>query len=166
MVKVECHLDNAVPPTFTTVGLPDGAVRESKERVTAAMKNSGFRIPQKRTTVNLAPADIRKEGSAFDLPIAVGILCALGHVARTDLDNTLLVGELGLDGALRPVKGALPITVAAKQAGYRTILVPTVNSTEAALVDGIVVGAVETLLQVTAILNGDEPLRLTKRSIS
>ncbi|MEE9465065.1 MAG: magnesium chelatase domain-containing protein [Candidatus Neomarinimicrobiota bacterium] len=156
---MECHLDNAVPPTFTTVGLPDGAVRESKERVTAAMKNSGFRIPQKRTTVNLAPADVRKEGSAFDLPIAVGILCALGHVARTDLDSTLLVGELGLDGALRPVKGALPITVAAKQADYRTILVPTANSTEAALVEGIVVGAVESLLQVTAILNGDEPVK-------
>ncbi|MQY73054.1 MAG: hypothetical protein GH142_05220, partial [Dehalococcoidia bacterium] len=128
IVKVECHLDNAVPHTFTTVGLPEGAVRESKERVMAAMKNSGFRVPQKRTTVNLAPADIRKEGSAFDLPIAVGILSALGFVPQDALGEIILVGELGLDGALRIVKGVLPITMVARSAGYRTILVPAANA--------------------------------------
>ncbi len=108
IVKVECHLDNTVPPTFTTVGLPEGAVRESKERVLAALKNSGFQIPQKRTTVNLAPADIRKEGSAFDLPIAVGILAALGQVPQAALEGIVLLGELGLDGSLRTVKGCCP----------------------------------------------------------
>ncbi|MCH8024556.1 MAG: YifB family Mg chelatase-like AAA ATPase [Candidatus Marinimicrobia bacterium] len=159
IVKVECHLENIIPPSFTTVGLPDGAVRESKERVMAAMKNSGFKIPQKRTTINLAPADIRKEGSAFDLPIAVGILTALGHVDRTKLDRTILVGELGLDGALRPVKGVLPIVMAAKEAGYRAILVPETNGTEAALVDGILVGAVASLAEVVGLLNGDQPLK-------
>ena len=159
VVKVECHLENIIPPSFTTVGLPDGAVRESKERVMAAMKNSGFKIPQKRTTINLAPADIRKEGSAFDLPIAVGILTALGHVDRTKLDRTILVGELGLDGALRPVKGVLPIVMAAKEAGYRAILVPETNGTEAALVDGILVGAVASLAEVVGLLNGDQPLK-------
>ena len=168
IVKVECHLDNAVPHTFTTVGLPEGAVRESKERVTAAMKNSGFRVPQKRTTVNLAPADIRKEGSAFDLPIAVGILSALGFVPQDALEEIILVGELGLDGALRLVKGVLPITMAARSAGYRTILVPAANATEAGLIDGIQVGAVESLREVMAILNGEtalEPVQVESRSL-
>ena len=162
IVKVECHLDNVIPPIFTTVGLPDGAVRESKERVTAALKNSGYKIPQKRTTVNLAPADIRKEGSAFDLPIAVGILSALGFVPQDALEETILVGELGLDGALRVVKGVLPIAMAAREAGYKTILVPTTNATEAALVDGIQVGAVESLRDVMAILNGEASLAPVK----
>lgn len=168
IVKVECHLDNAVPPIFTTVGLPEGAVRESKERVMAALKNSGFRIPQKRTTVNLAPADIRKEGSAFDLPIALGILCALGFVPQNALEHTILVGELGLDGALRVVKGVLPITMIARDKGYETILVPAANATEAALVDGIQVGAMDTIRDVTAILNGEtalDPVKVEGRSL-
>ena len=168
IVKVECHLDNAVPPTFTTVGLPEGAVRESKERVMAALKNSGFKIPQKRTTVNLAPADIRKEGSAFDLPIALGILCALGFVSQDVFEQTILVGELGLDGALRVVRGVLPITMAARDKGYRTILVPAVNGTEAALVAGIQVGAVKSLREVVAIFNGEatlDPVKVAGRSL-
>ncbi|UCH11673.1 MAG: YifB family Mg chelatase-like AAA ATPase [Fidelibacterota bacterium] len=159
IVKVECHLDHAVPPTFTTVGLPEGAVKESKERVMAALKNSGFKIPQKRTTVNLAPADIRKEGSAFDLPIALGMLCALGFIAQEAMEKTILVGELGLDGALRSVKGVLPITMAAREEGYRRILVPEVNGTEAALVEGIEVGGVRALQEVVAILNGEVDLK-------
>ncbi len=168
IVKVECHLDNVVPPSFTTVGLPEGAVRESKERVMAALKNSGFKVPQKRTTVNLAPADIRKEGSAFDLPIAVGILSALGFVPQDALEGVILVGELGLDGALRTVKGVLPITMAARQAGYRCILVPGTNATEAALVEGVEVGAVENLQDVMAILNGEtslEPVKVEGQSL-
>jgi len=154
IVKVECHLDNVVPPNFTTVGLPEGAVRESKERVMAALKNSGYRIPQKRTTVNLAPADIRKEGSAFDLPIAVGILSALGIVPQKVLESTILVGELGLDGALRGIKGALSITMAARTKGYRTIMAPKANATEAALVEDIQVLSVESLAEVVDLLNG------------
>jgi magnesium chelatase family protein len=159
IVKVECHLDNAVPPTFTTVGLPEGAVKESKERVMAALKNSGFKIPQKRTTVNLAPADIRKEGSAFDLPIALGILCALGVIVQATMEKTILVGELGLDGALRSVKGVLPITMAAREQGYQRILVPEINGTEAALVEEVKVGGVRTLQEVVATLNGEVDLR-------
>ena len=162
IVKVECHLDHAIPPSFTTVGLPDLAVRESKERVQAALKNSGFRIPQKRTTINLAPADIRKEGSAFDLPISVGILCALGYLPQTSLEDTLLVGELGLDGALRSIQGVLPITITARDKGYKRILVPVENSTEAALVDGIEVGAVDRLVNVVGILNKEVPFEPIK----
>ena len=159
IVKVECHLDNVVPPSFTTVGLPEGAVRESKERVLAALKNSGFNIPQKRTTVNLAPADIRKEGSAFDLPIAIGILCALGHLPQAALESTVLVGELGLDGALQPVTGALPIAVAARDGGYTTLLTPKTNAAEAALVDGLLVGAMGSLLEVATHLQNGTPFQ-------
>ena len=158
IVKVECHLDNTVPPTFTTVGLPEGAVRESKERVLAALKNSGFQIPQKRTTVNLAPADIRKEGSAFDLPIAVGILAALGQVPQAALEGIVLLGELGLDGSLRTVKGVLPIAMVARQEGINTLLVPAVNATEAALVEGVKVGGLANLPEVVALLRGEQPL--------
>ena len=113
-VEVEAHLENTTPAKFFTVGLAEGAVKESKERVLAAMKNSGFRIPSKRITVNLAPADIRKEGAAFDLPIAVAILCGLRHVDTHFLDKIILIGELSLDGELRPVKGILPICINAK----------------------------------------------------
>ncbi|MCH7575539.1 MAG: YifB family Mg chelatase-like AAA ATPase [Candidatus Marinimicrobia bacterium] len=158
VVQVECHLDNVVPPSFTTVGLPEGAVRESKERVMAALKNTGFRIPQKRTTVNLAPAHIRKEGTAFDLPIAIGILCALGHLPQESLEKTLLVGELGLDGTLRSVMGALPIAVTARDGQFRTLVVPRENGEEAGLVDGIGVCAAASLQEVVAHLTGNRPL--------
>ncbi len=153
-VKVEAHLENASPSTFTTVGLPEGAVKESKERVLAAMKNSGFKIPQKRITINLAPADIRKEGSAFDLPIAVGILSALDYVDKKFLDKILLIGELSLDGILRPVKGAFPICLNAKTAGYKGIILPKQNMKEASYVSEIKIAGVETLEEVVQILNG------------
>ena len=168
IVKVECHLDHAVPPTFTTVGLPEGAVRESKERVLAALKNSGFKIPQKRTTVNLAPADIRKEGSAFDLPIAVGILCALGLIEQQLLEDYILVGELGLDGSLRTVKGILPITLTAAANGYRKIIIPKENGTEAALVEGIHVASVDSLQAVISIITGEkklEPIQIDREKL-
>jgi len=100
VVEVECHLTGARIPRFVTVGLPEGAVKESKERVTAAIRNSGFKIPAKHITINLAPADIRKEGSAFDLPITIGLLAATGHVMPDYLGNLLLMGELALDGTL------------------------------------------------------------------
>ncbi|MFC1746769.1 YifB family Mg chelatase-like AAA ATPase [Candidatus Neomarinimicrobiota bacterium] len=154
IVMVECHLENAVPPSFTTVGLPEGAVRESKERVMAALKNSGYRIPQKRTTVNLAPADIRKEGSAFDLPIALGIMGAMRLIPQESLAQAVFVGELGLDGILRSVKGILPIAMAARSAGYRTIFVPPTNATEGAFVEGIHVIGVKKLADVVDILQG------------
>jgi len=113
IVEVEAHLTGSQLPRILTVGLPEGAVKESKERVTAAIKNSGYKFPLKHVTINLAPADIRKEGSAFDLPIAIGILAATGEVKPDYLENILLLGELALDGTLRPIKGALPIAICA-----------------------------------------------------
>lgn len=147
IVDVECNLDNSMP-AFITVGLPDSAVKESKERVVTAIKNSGYSIPGKRITVNLAPADVRKEGSAFDLPIAVGILAASGQIETTILKNYVLIGELALDGIIRPVKGALSITVAAQNQGFKGILVPEENAKESAVVTGLDVIAVKELNDV------------------
>ncbi|MEO6924585.1 MAG: magnesium chelatase domain-containing protein, partial [Bryocella sp.] len=120
--------------TFSTVGLPDAAVRESRDRVRAAIKNSGFDLPPTRITINLAPADIKKEGSGFDLPIAVAILGAYGGLAIKDVSDFLLVGELGLDGALRAVPGVLPIAIAARAAGIPNLVLPAANAREAAVV--------------------------------
>ncbi|HQG45065.1 MAG TPA: magnesium chelatase domain-containing protein, partial [bacterium] len=114
IVKVEAHLEGG-PPYFATVGLPDGAVRESRERVQSAVKNSGFEFPIKRIIINLAPADVKKEGAAFDLPIALGILAAAGILRREPLKDYLILGELSLDGSLRPIHGALPIAVSVVQ---------------------------------------------------
>jgi len=121
---------------FSTVGLPDAAVRESRDRVRSAIKNSGFEIPPTRITINLAPADLKKEGSGFDLPIAIGILGAYGALTIKDLDDFLLVGELGLDGTVRAVPGMLPIAVAARANGIKNLIVPASNAREAAVVEG------------------------------
>jgi magnesium chelatase family protein len=138
---------------FNTVGLPDAAVRESRDRVRSAIKNSGFDIPPTRITINLAPADIRKEGSGFDLPIAIGILGAYGALLLKDLSEFLLVGELGLDGGLRAVQGMLPIAVAAREKGIRNLIIPAGNAREAAVVEGVHVYPVQTLLEVRELLN-------------
>src|ERR1700712_922678 len=121
---------------FSTVGLPDAAVRESRDRVRSAIRNSGFDIPPTRITINLAPADIKKEGSGFDLPIAIGILGAYRALHTMDLSDFLLVGELGLDGSLRAVPGMLPIAVAARAKGIRNLVIPASNAREAAGVSG------------------------------
>ena len=136
IVEVETDIARQMP-YFSTVGLPDGAVKESKDRVTAAIKNSGFVFPRGRITVNLAPADVRKEGSAFDLPIAMGILAATGQVPEDRLEDYALLGELSLDGSLRPIKGALSIAVAVKKAGLKGILLPKENAEEAAMAEGL-----------------------------
>ena len=154
VVEVECHLTGARIPRFVTVGLPEGAVKESKERVTAAIRNSGFKIPGKHITINLAPADIRKEGSAFDLPIAIGLLAATGHVMPDYLGNLLLMGELALDGTLRPIHGALPIAVCARDKAVPGVILPLENAKEASVVDGVKVAGAETLSEVVEILNG------------
>jgi len=138
---------------FATVGLPDAAVRESRDRVRSAIKNSGFDIPPTRITINLAPADIKKEGSGFDLPIAIGILGAYGGLHIKDISDFLLVGELGLDGSLRAVQGMLPIAVAARTAGIRSLVIPASNAREAAVVEGVDVYPVHTLLEVRELLN-------------
>jgi len=152
IVKVEAHLERGLP-AFFTVGLPEGAVKESKERVGAAIKNSGYNFPSRRITINLAPADIRKEGSAFDLPIAIGLLTAMGEVDNTLLDKFVILGELSLDGSLRSVKGVLPISVNVKKEDLVGIIVPKENAKEAAIVEGIDVYPAENLREAVSILN-------------
>ncbi len=158
IVEVEAHLTGAKLPKYHTVGLPEGAVRESKERVKAAIENSGFDFPFKHITVNLAPADIRKEGSAFDLPIAIGILGAVGKISHEYFDKLLLLGELALDGSLRPVKGALPIAISARDHGIRGLILPIENAEEAAVVEGLKVAGVTSLKEVVSILNGESKI--------
>lgn len=140
---------------FNTVGLPDAAVKESKDRVQAALTNSGFFYPHERITVNLAPADVRKEGPSLDLPIAVGMLGALGRVDAERLREHSIVGELSLDGAVKPVSGILPIAIGARSMEYRGIVVPAENAAEAAVVDGIDVIPVNSLREAVSFLNGE-----------
>lgn len=156
-VDVEVDLAPGLP-TFVTVGLPQAVVKESRERVNAALVNSGHEFPLKRVTVNLAPADLRKDGSAFDLPIALGVLVASGQLPPERLDRLMVVGELGLEGDLRPVRGALPMAVAARAAGCREVVVPTANLAEASVVDGVEVRGAGTLSQVCEYLRGQAPL--------
>jgi magnesium chelatase family protein len=140
-------------PTFTMVGLPDASVRESRDRVRSAIRNSGFEFPAHRITVNLAPADVRKGGAAFDLPIALGILAAQGVVTRRDVRDVVVLGELSLDGSIQPARGVLPIAVAARRAGFGSILLPRTNASEAAVVGGLVVLAVSSLAEAVGALN-------------
>ncbi len=135
---VEVEVDIAAGlPAYTTVGLPETAVKESRERVKSAIQNSGYRFPDDRITVNLAPANIKKDGTGFDLPIAVGLLAATHTLDRAELGRYLILGELSLDGRVKPVAGSLPMALAARQAGYASIIVPRENAREAAVVDGI-----------------------------
>jgi magnesium chelatase family protein len=153
--RVEVEVDiSAGLPSFTTVGLPDNAVKESRERVRSAIKNSGYTYPPKRITVNLAPADIKKEGTTFDLPSAVGILKAEGVITSERLDDYLMLGELSLDGAIKPVRGALSVAVCAKDLGKKLIL-PIGNVEEGALVKGLEVFGVDTLSRLVEFLNGN-----------
>ncbi|MBU0508501.1 YifB family Mg chelatase-like AAA ATPase [bacterium] len=154
-VKVESHLENGLP-AFAVVGLPDSAVKESRERVTAAIKNSGFVFPQRRITVNLAPADIRKEGSGFDLPMAIGILAASGQVTPNGVGVIAILGELALDGKVRPIRGALPIASSLRHEGIRNLIVPVENAREAALVPDVAVYPMESLRDAVDFLNGDD----------
>lgn len=161
VVEVETHFEKQLP-SIVIVGLPDSAVRESKERVVAAIKNSGFEFPLKKITINLAPADIKKEGSAFDLPIAIGILAANGNVPIEATEKALFLGELSLDGSLRKIKGTLPIAVEAKKIGFNKIIVPSNSVKEASIVDGIDVFGAENLKEVVAFLNDEIELKPIK----
>ncbi len=134
IVEVEADITPQIP-RFNTVGLPDGAVRESKERVQSAIRNSGFIFPSKKVTINLAPANVKKEGSAFDLPIAVGILAATGQILREDFTEIVMLGELSLDGTLKPIPGVLSMALRVRQESGRALLVPRDNADEAALAD-------------------------------
>ena len=140
------------------VGLPDNAVRESEQRIRSAFENSGYRMTARKCVVNLAPADLRKEGSGYDLPIAVAILAATNQIVAERLEESWFVGELSLDGSVRGVRGVLPITAEAKARGYKRIYVPRENAMEAAVVEGIEVLAVESLAEVAASLNGEQEI--------
>ncbi len=158
-VEVEADIQQQLP-AFITVGLPDGAVRESKERVTSAIKNSDFVFPSKKVTINLAPADIKKEGSAFDLPIAVGILAATGQILRDRCDEFVMLGELSLDGALRPVPGVLPMTMNFKQCnGIKGIIVSKENAREATMAGTIPVFPVSSLKETVHFLEDESTIR-------
>ncbi|MFQ5881637.1 MAG: YifB family Mg chelatase-like AAA ATPase [Candidatus Methylomirabilales bacterium] len=156
---VEVEVDIALGlPSFSTVGLPDVAVKESRDRVKAAIKNCGFDFPPRRITVNLAPADIKKEGAAFDLPMAIGVLAAQGVVKPDRLSKVLVLGELALDGIVRPIRGALPMAVAGAEAGLEGMLLPADNAAEAAVVSGIKVYGVHNLAETVEVLNGEVTL--------
>jgi magnesium chelatase family protein len=181
LVRVDVSLASGLP-TFTVVGLAHGAVREGRERVTAALKNTGYDLPQRRITVNLAPADVRKDGTAFDLPIAVGLLVAAGRVGARDLSSCAFLGELGLDGSLRPVTGVLAVATHCLTSGVDTLVVPEENAREAAVVTGLRVlgardlravishletggGLAPTAVDVDALLAGPTPRGLDLRDV-
>ena len=160
-VTVECFLSGGLP-AFDMVGLPDSAVKESRERVRAAVKNCGAKFPVSRITVNLAPARVRKEGTLYDLPILLGILAAAEELKPLPQDAAFL-GELSLTGALRPVTGVLPMALCAARLGIKTLYVPAQNAAEATLADGLTVYGVEDVSQLIAHLSGDAPMTPTPR---
>ena len=151
-VQVEVDVTFGLP-SFTMVGLPDASVRESRDRVRSAIRNSGFEFPPHRVTVNLAPADIRKAGSSFDLPIALGVLAASGSITRRDIPDVLLLGELSLDGGIQAARGVLPIAAAARRDRYRALLLPHLNRTEASVVEGLELYPVRSLTDAVSALN-------------
>src|SRR5689334_13961411 len=160
LIDVEVDRFAGSPRDSVMVGMPDVAVRESRERIKSALLNSGFGYPSKRITINLAPANVRKEGAGFDLPVALGILGAMGAVRG--LDRHIVMGELSLDGAVRPVRGALSVAVCAKERGIANLIVPAENAAEAAVVEGVNVYGVRDLAEVVALLTRPEefaPLR-------
>jgi magnesium chelatase family protein len=151
-VMVEVDVSNGLP-MFTMVGLPDASVRESRDRVRSAIRNSGFEFPGHRVTVNLAPADVRKAGASYDLPIALGILAASGVLEQQRVQEVVLLGELSLDGAIQPIRGALPVAVAARREGKRGILLPRANAREARVVEGLQILPVDSLAEAVRMLN-------------
>ncbi|MGZ3866172.1 MAG: magnesium chelatase domain-containing protein, partial [Bacteroidia bacterium] len=154
--KVTVEVDMVPGVNFYLVGLPDSAVKESHQRIDAALKNNGFRVPGKQITINMAPADIKKEGSSYDLTIAIGILASSEQIKSEKLSDFVIMGELALDGEIRPVKGVLPIAIKAKQEGFRGIVVPAANADEAAVVEGLQVFAADNIKNVIDFFEGNE----------
>jgi magnesium chelatase family protein len=149
-ITIEVNIDKGV--NFFLVGLPDSAVKESQQRIDAALVNNGYRLPIKKVTINMAPADIRKEGSAYDLTLAMGILSASGQINAPEIERYLIMGELSLDGSLQPIKGALPMAIKARKEGFKGFILPAVNAREAAIVEGLDVYGVENLLDAIQVL--------------
>jgi magnesium chelatase family protein len=163
-IEVEVDTGRGLP-SITIVGLPDAAVQESRERVRAAIRNTGLSFPQSRLTINLAPADVRKEGPAYDLPIALGILLASEQIFG-DLDGAVIMGELSLDGSVRHVSGVLPMAVMARDQGYQALFVPAEDAAEASLIDGLNVYPVSNLLCVVDHVTGHARLSSYQRDFS
>ena len=155
-VSVECHMSNGLPG-FDIVGLPDAAVKEARERVRSAIKTNGMKFPVSRLTVNLAPADTRKAGTLYDLPVLLGILCATGEI-RQPPATAAFFGEVSLAGEIRPVTGALTMALAAEQLGLRELFVPAGNAAEAAFAEGVTVYPVENISQLVHHLRGEKPI--------
>jgi magnesium chelatase family protein len=158
-ITVEVNISDGLK--YFIVGLPDNAVKESQQRVEAAIKNNGFRMPRTKIVVNMAPADIKKEGSAYDLPIALGIVAASGQMNEDLLGQFIIMGELSLDGKLMPVKGALPIAIQARKEKFRGFILPKQNAREAAIVSDVEVYGVETLMEAVEFLNGERKIART-----
>ncbi|MDB5132202.1 MAG: magnesium chelatase [Mucilaginibacter sp.] len=154
-ITVEVNISGGGKPFYLIVGLPDNAVRESMQRVEAALQTNNFRMPRQKIIVNMAPADIRKEGSAYDLPIAVSILAGSGQIESENLDKYIIMGELSLDGGLQPIKGALPIAIQARKDGFKGFILPKQNAREAAIVNDLEVLGVENITEVAGFFNGD-----------
>ena len=162
-ITIEVNIDNGIG--YHLVGLPDNAIRESNYRIAAALLNNGLRIPGKKVTINMAPADLRKEGAAYDLCLALGILAASGQLEAPELESYVVMGELSLDGTLQPVKGALPIALSARDAGFRGLILPAENAQEAAIVSGISVYGACRLPDVISLLRGEsglDPVRVSE----
>lgn len=162
-ITVEVNVDNGVG--YHLVGLPDNAIKESNFRIAAALQNNGYKIPGKKIIINMSPADLRKEGSAYDLTLAIGILVATDQIKADNLEEFLIMGELSLDGSLQPIKGALPIAIKAKEEGFKNFILPIQNAKEAAIVDGLNVFGVESIAQVINHFDKGEPLQQTTINI-
>lgn len=163
-ITIEVNVDAGVK--FYLVGLPDNAVKESQQRIAAALKNNGFRLPGKRITINLAPADIKKEGSAYDLPMAIGILAASEQITAHAISDYVIMGELSLDGSIQSIKGALPIALQAKNESFKGIILPKQNAEEAAIVDGIEVIGVNNIKEVIEFVSGLKIIEPTRINIA
>ncbi len=162
-ITIEVNVDQGVG--YHLVGLPDNAIKESSYRISAALKNNGYKLPGKKITINMAPADLRKEGSAYDVSIAIGILAASGQIKAEDISDYIIMGELSLDGTLQPIKGVLPIAIQAKEEGFKGIILPKQNTREAAIVQGLEVYGVENILEVIHFFNGTNVLSPTVLNI-
>ena len=158
-ITVEVNVDTGV--NFYLVGLPDSAVKESEQRIDSALKYFGYKIPGKKIIINMAPADIRKEGSAYDLTIALGILSASGQIKTPEIEKYIIMGELSLDGYVKPIKGVLPIAIEARKQGFKGIIIPKDNAREAAIVDDLIVYGVETIKDVIDFFNEGKSLEQT-----
>ena len=163
LITIEVNCTKGI--RFLLVGLPDASVKESHERIVSALQVNGFKFPRQQIVINMSPADIRKEGSAYDLPLAIGILAASEAISDNKLGDYILMGELSLDGSILPIKGALPIAVLAKEAGFKGFILPEQNAKEAAVVEGLDVYGVKTIREVTGFLEGDEELQPLKVDI-